>query len=287
MDIDAFRAALIEDERSPNTVRAYMAAVREFERIFGEPKKETMLAYKHSLISGKSPRTAAVRVTAMNAYCKAAGHPEWCVRSVKIFSPPTVENVISVAELAVLEDGLVRDGNIRGYWMIRYLAETGARVSELVRMDKRALRTGECTLWTKGKVRTIRISDVLRRSSAGYFADVPGELLFPNYRGGRMSARGCAKDIERWCRRYGVRPEAAHPHGLRHRFALDFLARSGKDIALLQTLLGHESIETTSVYLKMRSARLSRMRCSRQRGHTGPDLSAERQSRASQELVKC
>jgi integrase/recombinase XerC len=68
-----------------------------------------------------------------------------------------------------------------------------------------------------------------------------------------MSARGCAKDIERWCRRYGVRPEAAHPHGLRHRFALDFLARSGKDIALLQTLMGHESIETTSVYLKMSS----------------------------------
>ena len=253
MNIPGFRAALIEDERSPNTVRSYLAAARDFEQTFGEPTNEAMLAYKHSLISDKSPRTAAARVTAMNAYCKAAGHPEWCVRSVKIFSPPTVENVITVAELAALEDGLDRDGNIRGYWMIRYLTETGARVSELVRMNKRAIRTGECTLWTKGKVRTIRISDVLRRSSANYFRSVPGELLFPNYRGGPMSARGCAKDIERWCRRYGVRPEAAHPHGLRHRFALDFLARSGKDIALLQTLMGHESIETTSVYLKMSS----------------------------------
>ena len=251
MDIKGFRAALIEDERSPNTVRSYLTAAREFERLFGEPTKANMVAYKAALISTKSPKTAAARITAMNAYCKIIGHPESCVRSVKIFAPPTVENVISIAELAALEDGLMRDGNIRGYWMIRFLAETGARVSELVRLNKRALATGECVLWTKGKARTIRISDVLRRSSAGYFRDVPGDLLFPNYRGGQLTARGCAKDIERWCRRYGVRPEAAHPHGLRHRFALDFLARSGKDIALLQTLLGHESIETTSVYLKM------------------------------------
>lgn len=258
MDILGFRAALIEDERSPNTVRSYLTAAREFERIFGEPTKESMIAYKSSLISAKSPKTAAARITAMNAYCKFSGHPERCVRSVKIFAPPTVENVITTAELAALEDGLLRGGNVRGYWMIRFLAETGARVSELVRMDKRTICTGECTIWTKGKVRTIRVSDVLRRSSARYFEDVPGDLLFPNYRGGRMTARGCAKDIERWCRRYGVRPEAAHPHGLRHRFALDFLARSGKDIALLQTLLGHESIETTSVYLRMSSEEVRR-----------------------------
>lgn len=251
MEYDAFRAALLEDERSPNTIRSYLTAARDFGRRFGEPTKETMLAYKRDLIGRASPKTAAARVTAMNSYCRATGHPECCVRSVRIFAPPTVEDVISAEELERLEEGLRKDGNIRGYWMVRFLAETGARASELVRMDKRALLSGEFSLWSKGKIRTIRISDVLCRASASYFGSVPGKLLFPNYRGQPMTTRGCAKDIERWCKRYGVRPEAAHPHGLRHRFALDFLARSGKDITLLQTLLGHESIETTSVYLKM------------------------------------
>jgi integrase len=251
MDLEGFRAAMIEDERSPNTVRAYLSAVREFARIYGEPAKESMIAYKRALISERSPKTAAARVAAMNAYCRFSGHPECCVKSVRIHSPLTTGDVITAEELAALEDGLARDGNIRGYWLVRYLAESGMRVSELVRIKKDILISGEFTLWTKGKIRTVRISDVLRRSSTGYFQDVPGPLLFPNSQGGQMTARGCAKNIERWCRRYGVRPEHAHPHGFRHRFALDFLERTGKDLVLLQTLLGHESIETTAIYLKL------------------------------------
>lgn len=46
MDLEGFRAAMIEGERSPNTVRAYLSAVREFARIYGEPAKESMIAYK-------------------------------------------------------------------------------------------------------------------------------------------------------------------------------------------------------------------------------------------------
>lgn len=251
MDLAAFRAAMIEDERSPNTIRAYMAAAREFLEIYGEPTKERMIAYKHTLISAQSPATAAARVAALNAFCRYSGHPECCVKSVRIHSPLTTGDVITAEELAALEDGLARDGNLRGYWLVRYLAESGMRVSELVRIKKDILISGEFTLWTKGKIRTVRISDVLRRSSTGYFQEVPGPLLFPNSQGGQMTARGCAKNIERWCRRYGVRPEHAHPHGFRHRFALDFLERTGKDLVLLQTLLGHESIETTAIYLKL------------------------------------
>ena len=39
-----------------------------------------------------------------------------------------------------------------------------------------------------------------------------------------------------------------YPHSFRHRFAKNFLARSS-DISLLADLLGHESIETTRIYL--------------------------------------
>lgn len=39
-----------------------------------------------------------------------------------------------------------------------------------------------------------------------------------------------------------------YPHSFRHRFAKNFLALSS-DISLLADLLGHESIETTRIYL--------------------------------------
>ena len=40
-----------------------------------------------------------------------------------------------------------------------------------------------------------------------------------------------------------------HPHSFRHRFAKSFLDRCN-DIAFLADLMGHESIETTRIYLR-------------------------------------
>lgn len=40
-----------------------------------------------------------------------------------------------------------------------------------------------------------------------------------------------------------------YPHSFRHLFAKNFIKRS-PDIALLADLMGHESIETTRVYLR-------------------------------------
>ena len=42
----------------------------------------------------------------------------------------------------------------------------------------------------------------------------------------------------------------AYPHSFRHRFAKNFLEKYN-DIALLADLMGHESIETTRIYLRM------------------------------------
>ena len=39
-----------------------------------------------------------------------------------------------------------------------------------------------------------------------------------------------------------------YPHSFRHRFAKNFLLRFN-DISLLADLMGHESIETTRIYL--------------------------------------
>ena len=48
--------------------------------------------------------------------------------------------------------------------------------------------------------------------------------------------------------RYGVDPRTVYPHSFRHRFAKNFLKKFN-DISLLADLMGHESIETTRIYL--------------------------------------
>lgn len=46
-----------------------------------------------------------------------------------------------------------------------------------------------------------------------------------------------------------MNPKVVYPHSFRHRFAKNFLERCN-DIALLADLMGHESIETTRIYLR-------------------------------------
>lgn len=48
---------------------------------------------------------------------------------------------------------------------------------------------------------------------------------------------------------YGLDKKVVYPHSFRHRYAKNFLEKYN-DIALLADLMGHESIETTRIYLR-------------------------------------
>lgn len=70
--------------------------------------------------------------------------------------------------------------------------------------------------------------------------------LFLNANGRKLTSRGLEyilKQVEMKC----ALPFALHPHALRHSFATHLLA-GGADLRLIQELLGHENINTTSIY---------------------------------------
>ncbi len=55
--------------------------------------------------------------------------------------------------------------------------------------------------------------------------------------------------LKRAALRYGVDQDVVYPHSFRHLFAKNFIERN-PDISLLADLMGHESIETTRIYLR-------------------------------------
>lgn len=63
-----------------------------------------------------------------------------------------------------------------------------------------------------------------------------------------MTSRGISGQLKKLAIRYHIPPETVYPHSFRHRFAKNFLERFN-DISLLADLMGHESIETTRIYL--------------------------------------
>lgn len=248
--IEEFVLYLRDLERSENTIDNYRRSVQIFFLKYPEVDKKNMLNFKQWQLEKWKPKTAHNRVAAMNQYCQFIGHPEYCVKGIKIHQSTTVENVISLREYNQLLNGLQQDGNEKGYWMIKFLAKTGARVSEFVRLTKDGLECGYCEMWTKGKIRRIYIPKSLAEESWKYFQNTDSELLFTNRYGRQFTDRGVAQNIKNWAKKYGIREEVAHPHSFRHLYAIEFL-KNNSNIALLADLMGHSSVNTTSIYLKL------------------------------------
>ena len=165
-----------------------------------------------------------------------------------------VDNVISVEEYNKLLKCLKADNKMKGYWMVRFLGQTGARVSEFVRFEKKTLEDGYIDLDTKCHSRRIWVPDRLISESKEYFEGVQGRWLFPGQKKGQhMTTRSVDSRLKDFAEKYQIRKEVMHPHAFRHFFAIQSL-NNGVDMSLLKDLLGHGSIDTTQIYTQLSQA---------------------------------
>ena len=65
-----------------------------------------------------------------------------CLKTVKVQQKNFLENVISNADYNFLKNLLKQDGNLAWYFVVRYLAATGARVSELIQIKIEPVQFG-------------------------------------------------------------------------------------------------------------------------------------------------
>lgn len=248
--IEEFEEWLIENEKSENTINNYLYAVKKFFSKHKEVTKRNMIDFKKNMLEEFSPKTAANRCIGMNQYCKFIGKEDCMVKAIKIHKQNSVENIPTIEEYEFLLDCLRKDKKWKKYWMIQFLAKTGARASEFIRFERKHLEDGEATFWTKGKVRKILIPKELIEDSEEYFENEPeSKFLFPNRYGEMMTTRGLDSTIKK-CQKYGIRKEILHAHAFRHLYAIQFL-KNNSNIALLADLMGHESVDTTAIYLRL------------------------------------
>ena len=174
---------------------------------------------------------------------------------VRVQQKAFLENVISEADYEYFKTCLKRDDELFWYFVIHFLAATGARVSELIQIKVEHIKLGHLDLCSKGgKLRRIYIPKALQNEALSWLNDKHQEsgFIFLNKYGDRITTRGISGQLKKLAVRYGIDPVVVYPHSFRHRFAKSFLERCN-DIAFLADLMGHESIETTRIYLRKTS----------------------------------
>lgn len=255
VDTISFKNYLKICNLSDNTISAYVKTILIYDSLYVEINKKNLLSFKGYLLEKYKPKTVNLRIQAINKYLEFIKKEKLKLQAIKIQQKTFLENVISNADYKYFKNQLKKDGNMEWYFVVRYLCATGARVSELVQLKVEHIKEGHFDIYSKGgKVRRIYIPKKLQEETLKYFEEnnIKSGFMFLNKFGKKITTRGIAIQLKKLAKKYDINPTVVYPHSFRHRFAKNFLEKYN-DIALLADLMGHDSIETTRIYLRKTS----------------------------------
>ncbi len=149
----------------------------------------------------------------------------------------------------------------RNHALLLVAIQTGLRASELANLRIDQIVPGKhpyirCT----GKGRKERCTPLTRQTMQVLRAwlreqgGTPGDPIFPSSRGGVLSLDALEKMVKKYALTAAeacpsLREKRVTPHVLRHTAAMQ-LRQAGVDLSVMALWLGHESIETTQIYLQ-------------------------------------
>lgn len=145
---------------------------------------------------------------------------------------------------------------LRDRAMMELLYSSGIRVGELVSLNREHLDETRQVIRVLGKGRKERIVPITQtacRAIMQYVTHIKynrdAKALFLNRRGMRLSVRSIDRIFSGYWKQSGF-TEKITPHILRHSIATHWLER-GMNLRDIQSLLGHNSMITTTIYTKV------------------------------------
>ena len=109
--MDAFKSFLVANNLAPNTVSAYLTAVKGYIKEHDDFTKRNLLAWKAYLIENFKAKTVNLKIQAINKYLEFIKKPNLKIKSVKVQQKPFLENVISDADYVFFKRKLKHEEN--------------------------------------------------------------------------------------------------------------------------------------------------------------------------------
>lgn len=271
---EAFKAFIehleVIKDASPHTLRNYRIDLQGFSDYGGNPDLENIdrknvrkfLAHLHE--AGKSKKTTARKLSSLRSFFNFCLTKKWLAASPmedlenpkyerRIPSSLRYEHVESLFNQPDLSDPL----GFRDRTIMELLYSSGLRVSELSLLNKEDLNLPHLLIKLKGKGKKERLVPITKSSAewiGNYLAhrervETDKEAVFLNKLGGRLTTRSIDRNFARYLKASGIAASVT-PHTIRHTIATHWL-ENGMDLKTIQTLLGHTSLSTTTIYTQV------------------------------------
>ena len=272
-------ALWLEDGLSAKTLEAYRRDLGALAQWLHTQSRALLQASEADLLAYAAARHAATRATTANRRLAVFRRfYRWALRERLIERDPTlrldgarqplrVPKTLSEGQVDALMGApdVATPLGLRDRCMLELMYASGLRVSELVGLLSVHLSLSEGVVRVSGKGAKERLvpfgetaADWIRRYLAEARAEILGgqqsPALFVTARGGPMTRQMFWTLVKRHALQAGIRAPLS-PHTLRHAFATHLL-NHGADLRVVQLLLGHADISTTTIYTHVARERL-------------------------------
>lgn len=218
---------------SPRSRNARLAAIRSFFR----------------LVALRDPVSVGVVTRVMAIPRKRAD-----IRLVGYLTRPEIDALLAAPDMS-------QWSGRRDHALLLTFYNSGARVSELRTLHQSQVSFGAATflnLFGKGrKQRAVPLWPKTARVLQAWFCEIENkhiQLAFPNSRGTQLSTDGVNYLLQQAVRKASLtcpslQNKRVSPHVLRHTTAMHLL-QSGVDMSTIALWLGHETLQTTHLYVE-------------------------------------
>lgn len=269
-DIKGYKTKLKLAEDEENTIKQYEGYLLEFVnwadvKSKNDITKEKLIDFKAYMQEKYKVNTVNIKITVINSFLNFLGfNDEYKLDQLKQQQKATIENVLSLTDYERLLRIADRKSKIRTKLIMKTLAETGIRISELQYITVQAVKKGVAVFDSKGTVeRKAFINKKLQKELLKYCKEknIVTGMIFVSRNGNPLDEAYIYKEIQYVAGQARVNKKKAHPHSFRHLFAKNYIQVSTNNIVDLKNLLGHKSLSTTEIYLQKSEKELRSTLC--------------------------
>ena len=246
-------------EYSENTLKQYKANVLKFLNwLEDEDKvvtKDVTMKYKKFLLNlNPKPKTSSINtwIIELNKYFKWLGLNDLTLLKVNSQIKTSNEEVLTIQDYKRLLRFAKRKNNMKIYYIMKVLAMTGIRISELNFFTVESIKSNYIQAFNKGKERYIIVRQDLSRELRKYCREnkIKTGPIFKGEKQEKIVASTIWRQMKKIAGASRVNKKKVHAHSFRHLFAIVFLNEFNDSITELADILGHNSLETTRVYTR-------------------------------------